>query len=184
MTIDGLNYVPNFIDAPTQAALIDEIDGQTWWTDLQRRVQHYGYKYDYKARKIDRSMHLGALPIWAQLLATKLIDEGYVPDLPDQLIVNEYEPGQGISAHVDCVSCFGSIVCSVTLGSGCAMDFTKVAGVQKQSLFLECGSLLVLNGAARYDWKHAIPARKSDKIGELSLPRSRRVSLTFRTVIL
>ncbi len=184
MLIAGLNYISGFIDESTQSLLLEQIDRQEWLTDLKRRVQHYGYKYDYKARKIDRSMYLGSLPIWSQPLATKLTEAGYMTDFPDQLIVNEYEPGQGISAHVDCMTCFGSIVCAVTLGSGCAIDFTEVAGAQKESLFLECGSLLVLSGRARYDWKHAIPARKSDRCGALSIARSRRVSLTFRTVIL
>jgi len=27
-------------------------------------VQHYGYRYDYKARTIDHSMRLGELPQW------------------------------------------------------------------------------------------------------------------------
>jgi alkylated DNA repair dioxygenase AlkB len=164
--------------------LLDAIDREQWLTDLHRRVQHYGYKYDYKARKIDRSMYLGALPLWVQPVAARLLSEGYMQDMPDQLIVNEYEPGQGIAAHVDCIPCFGSIVCSVTLGSQCVMELTEVAGLGSESLLLEYGSLLVLAGESRYNWKHGIPARKSDKFGGLLLRRSRRVSLTFRTVII
>jgi alkylated DNA repair dioxygenase AlkB len=49
-------------------------------------------------------------------------------------------------------------------------------------LLLERGSLLVLAGPARYDWRHSIPARKSDRIGDQVISRGRRVSLTFRTV--
>jgi alkylated DNA repair dioxygenase AlkB len=184
MIIEGLNYVPEFIDEPTQILLLDEIDRQPWLTDLQRRVQHYGYKYDYRARKIDKSMYLGCLPIWAQPLANRLRSDGYMQTVPDQLIVNEYEPGQGISAHVDCIPCFGAIVCSLTLGSGCTMEFTEVAGLRTESLLLECGSLLILAGAARYHWKHGIPARKSDRVNGCILRRSWRVSLTFRTAII
>jgi alkylated DNA repair dioxygenase AlkB len=183
MAIEGLNYVAEFIDRPAQQLLLAEIDRQPWLTDLQRRVQHYGYKYDYKARKIDRSMYLGALPIWSRSLAERLLAEGYMQDISDQLIVNEYEPGQGIAAHVDCIPCFGSIVCSLTLGSHCVMELTEVAGLRSESLLLACGSLLVLAGESRYDWKHGIPARKSDKFDGQSSRRDRRVSLTFRTVI-
>ena len=183
MGIEGLNYVAGFSDEPAQILLLEAIDRQPWLTDLHRRVQHYGYKYDYKARKIDRSMYLGSLPVWAQPVADRLLSEGYMQEVPDQLIVNEYEPGQGISAHVDCIPCFGSIVCALTLGSGCVMEFTQVAGLGAESLLLECGSLLVLAGAARYQWKHSIPARKSDKLDGGLLRRSRRVSLTFRTII-
>lgn len=102
-----------------------------------------GYKYDYKARKIDKSMYLGCLPIWVQPLAARLRfsdgeavpTAGYMQTVPDQLIVNEYDPGQGISAHVDCISCFGASVCSLTLGSGCMMKFTEVARFSRSQSF-------------------------------------------------
>jgi hypothetical protein len=42
-----------------------------------------------------------------------------------------------------------------------------------ESLALERGSLLVLAGAARYKWRHAIPGRKTDKVGEGSMARGR-----------
>ena len=45
-------------------------------------------------------------------------------------------------------------------------------------------SLLVLNGEARYDWTHEIAARKNDLIDGQRRPRGRRISLTFRKVIL
>jgi hypothetical protein len=54
MAIEGLNYVAGFIDEPAPILLLAAIDREPWLTDLQRRVQHYGDKYDYKARKIDR----------------------------------------------------------------------------------------------------------------------------------
>jgi alkylated DNA repair dioxygenase AlkB len=184
MAIQGLTYIAEFIDEPAQRQLIEEIDRQDWLTDLQRRVQHYGYKYDYKARKLDRSMYLGALPTWAQPLAARLLREGYMTANPDQLIVNEYTPGQGISAHIDCIPCFGAIVCSLTLGSHCVMKLTEVEGLGSESILLERGSLLVLAGESRYHWKHAIPARKSDKLDGQLRSRDRRVSLTFRTVII
>jgi hypothetical protein len=39
-----------------------------------------------------------------------------------------------------------------------------------------------LAGEARYDWRHAIPGRKIDKVDGRAVVRGRRVSLTFRTV--
>jgi len=115
--------------------------------------------------------------------AARLVTDGYMTAAPDQLIVNEYEPGQGISAHVDCVPCFGPVVCSVTLGSQCVMELTAVEGGEVKSLLLERGSLLVLAEDARYKWRHGIRGRKTDTFGEQVLTRGRRVSLTFRTVI-
>jgi alkylated DNA repair dioxygenase AlkB len=183
MTVDGLKYVAGYVTPTDEAALLAVVDAGPWLSDLRRRVQHYGYRYDYKARKVDPSMYLGPLPAWAQPLAARLVAHGHMPTAPDQLIVNEYEPGQGIAPHVDCVPCFGPVVCSVTLGSRCVMELSPVQRGDALSLLLERGSLLVLAGDSRYRWRHAIPGRKADTIDGQLVPRGRRVSLTFRTVI-
>lgn len=184
MTVPGLRYVPEYAAGPAEAALLAAVDAEPWRDDLKRRVQHYGYRYDYTARTVDPSMYLGPLPEWAQPLAARLVADGYMATAPDQLIVNEYEPGQGINAHVDCVPCFGPVVCSLTLGSQCVMELTAVEGGVVESLLLERGSLLVLSEDARYNWRHGIRGRKTDTVGEQVLARGRRVSLTFRTVII
>lgn len=174
--IPGLTYIPDFITPDEESALIDNIDRQPWLTDLKRRVQHYGYKYDYKARAVTDDAYLGTLPEWIDPVAQKL------PFKPDQAIVNEYLPGQGISAHVDCVPCFDDMIASLSLGSGAIMQFTN--GNEKQELYLKPCSLIVLSGEARYKWTHAIPSRKSDVVDGFKLERGRRISLTFRNVIL
>ena len=182
MVVPGLGYEPRFVTAIEGARLIDAVDGEPWLTDLKRRVQHYGYRYDYKARRVDRSMYLGPLPNWAGAAADRLVAEGHMADPPDQLIVNEYAPGQGIAPHVDCVPCFGPVVCSLTLGSACVMQLDAVGGTKATSIPLEPGSLLTLEGDARYIWRHGIPARKTDRHDGRIIPRARRVSLTFRTI--
>jgi len=182
MTVPGLSYVVGYVSGPEEARLLAAVDAAPWQSDLKRRVQHYGYRYDYKARKVEPSMYLGPLPDWAQSPASRLVSDGYMAAPPDQLIVNEYLPGQGITPHVDCIPCFGPVVCSITLGSPCVMTLSAVEGDGAESLRLERGSLLVLAGEARYKWRHAIPGRKTDIDGGQSLARGRRVSLTFRTV--
>src|SRR3954454_6625715 len=183
MAVPGLSYVVGYVSGPEEARLLAAVDAAPWQSDLKRRVQHYGYRYDYKARKVDPSMYLGPLPGWAQPLSGRLVADGYMAAAADQLIVNEYLPGQGITPHVDCVPCFGPVVCSVTLGSSCNMELSAVEGVGAESVVLERGSLVVLAGESRYECRHAIPGRKSDKVGGRVVPRGRRVSLTFRTVI-
>jgi alkylated DNA repair dioxygenase AlkB len=64
------------------------------------------------------------------------------------------------------------------------MEFTHVKTRQKTPLFLARRSLVVLSGEARYDWRHAIPGRKSDTQEGRMVPRGRRLSLTFRNVLL
>lgn len=183
LLIPGLRYIPDFIAADTETALLAAIDQQSWLSDLKRRVQHYGWRYDYKARGITEDLRIGAIPDWLAGLCKRLSAEGIFSRAPDQVIINEYQPGQGISAHVDCVPCFGDTVASISLGSVCVMDFTNASNGGKQSYLLEPRSLLVLSSDARYHWQHAIPARKTDKWHGQTIPRARRISLTFRTVI-
>ena len=180
--IGGLLYIADFIDEKTEATLIQTIDAQPWIMDLRRRVQHYGYRYDYKVRGLASDLYLGPIPEWLQPFCQKLQSEGYFSHIPDQVIVNEYLPGQGIASHTDCIPCFGDTIASISLGSGCQMDF--INGEARTSHYLEPQSLLVLSGKARYHWKHGIAARKSDKIDSAAMPRARRISLTFRNVIL
>lgn len=178
--IKGLAYCRAFLPPEDQVRLLQEVDARPWLNDLKRRVQHYGYKYDYKARSINHSMYAGSLPPFALDVAQRLMSRGLIEDMPDQLIVNEYQPGQGITAHIDCEPCFKNTIVTVSLGSACVMDFICVATKELTSVKLETGSALVLCDEARYDWMHRIQARKSDD----GIPRGRRVSLTFRNVIL
>jgi len=182
--IAGLQYLPDFINAETEALLIQAIDSQPWITELKRRVQHYGYKYDYKARGITQDFRIGAIPDWLAGLCADLRAQGYFMRTPDQVIINEYQPGQGISPHIDCVPCFGETIASLSLGSPCVMDFTHPQTGAKSSMLLEPRSLLVLSDDARYAWQHGIAARKIDRFDGHMISRTRRISLTFRTVIL
>lgn len=180
--ISGLTYVPEFITEKEQESIIETVDSVPWLSDLKRRTQHYGYKYDYTKKKIDDSLYLGPLPEWANHYATRLVTRGYFNQLPNQVIVNEYLPGQGISKHIDCVSCFDNIIGSISLNSACAMDLEHQQTHKSGSILLAPLSLLVFADEARYQWLHSIPARKEDLIGNVSVPRKRRISLTFRKV--
>lgn len=182
--ISGLSYVSDYISTALETVLIEQIDSQPWITELKRRVQHYGYKYDYKARGITQDLCIGAIPDWLAGLCADLQGQGYFAQTPDQVIINEYQPGQGISPHIDCVPCFGKTIASLSLGSPCVMDFTHPKTSAKSSMLLEPRSLLALSGEARYAWQHGIAARKTDRFNGHMISRTRRISLTFRTVIL
>ena len=179
---DGLTYLENYISEDEADRLVQEIDAAPWRTDLKRRVQHYGYRYDYKARQARREDYLGPLPELFQGLAERLTAEGHFETVPDQVIINEYQPGQGISAHIDCQPCFGDTIASLSLLSACVMRFASQIHSQQLELHLQSASLLVLKGDARHMWTHAIPARKTDVFEGQKHTRSRRISLTFRTM--
>jgi alkylated DNA repair dioxygenase AlkB len=178
---EGLTYISGYALEREVQELLSKIHEQPWSSELKRRVQHYGFRYDYRARRISRTDHLGPIPDWLLPICKKLVAEKIFPKQPDQVIINEYLPDQGIAPHIDCVPCFGETIASLSLGSSCEMVFSR-GDDQVQRLILEAGSLLVLTGAARFDYKHAIPARKTDVINGIRVPRQRRISLTFRTV--
>lgn len=182
--VPDLIYQAEYVTPAEHNTLLAEVNAQPWITELKRRVQHYGYRYDYRARQIDPSMRVGTLPAWLRALAERLRADGHIATTPDQVIVNEYTPGQGIADHIDCEPCFDNTVISLSLGSGCFMNFTQVKDKQRIPVWLEPRSIVVLRGAARYEWTHGIPARKSDELNGRKIERGTRISLTFRKVIL
>ena len=183
--ISGLRYVEDYIDERQHDWLLARIGEHEWLNDLKRRVQHYGFKYDYRARKVNHDMRIGELPEWLNRFSHKLYKDEHIPEVADQVIVNEYLSGQGISSHIDCEPCFKDTIVSLSLGSGCVMNFTnKFDKTKKIPVWLEPKSLVVLSGEARDKWLHGIPARKSDVWEGQKHNRERRVSLTFRKVII
>lgn len=183
MISPSASYYPDYVLASEAMDLLGHIDSSPWRNDLKRRVQHYGYRYDYKARRVTAESYLGPLPAWLGALAARLQAERIFDEVPDQVIVNEYLPGQGIAPHVDCEPCFGDIIASLSLVSACTMEFSQLGGPGGATQRLEPRSLLVLSGVSRFDWKHGIPARKSDEVDGKLVQRQRRVSLTFRNVV-
>lgn len=179
----GIVYSPDIVTAEEEDAIRLRLDADLWSNTLKRRVQHFGYVYDYKARSVTADAYLGRLPEWLERLAQRLVSQGYFTELPDQVIANEYMPGQGISAHVDCVPCFNDTIVSISLLSQCEMVFRDRSGSTAVALMLQRRSAVLLKGPGRYDWTHEIPARKSDLVGGARMMRDRRISLTFRKVI-
>ena len=146
-------------------------------------MQHYGYVYDYRRRTVTADMKLGDLPKWSYEFVDLLETQPAFSIRADQMIINEYIPGQGIAHHIDCEPCFGDIIASLSLNSTCIMTFIHSKTKTVKQILLKPNSLLIMSGEARYDWKHGIPARKSDRYDGTTYPRSRRVSVTFRKVI-
>ena len=187
--IPGLEYIPNFLSEDDESAIVKQIDQGEWSEELQRRVQHYGWRYDYKAGQVNHAMRLGPLPRWAEDVARRLVERGLVSSLPDQVIVNEYVKNQGIAPHVDSDS-FGDGIAMISLLESWEMVFRERRSKRKFSQRLEQRSAAIIKSEARYNWTHEIPKRNSEpgavppgKKIPARVPRNRRISLTFRKVI-
>ena len=183
-TVPGLKMFEEFLTPEEQAHCVERVDAATreWRNDLSRRVQHYGWRYDYKARAITPDMHIGALPDWLDKLAQKLYsDTGLFDRVPEQVIVNEYLPGQGIAMHTDHPG-FGPTVCTISLLDDWEMDFAE-HWKDKTPALLQSGSCVLLTDSARSGWQHGIAPRKTDSLDGGKRNRKRRLSLTFRTVL-
>lgn len=181
--IDGLSYRPGFLDDDAQRLLLERIDAAPWRQDLERRVQHYGWRYDYRSRQIAADMRIGPLPDWLAAIARRLYQESRLFERPpDQAIVNEYRPGQGIALHAD-RDCFGPAIATLSLGDDWEMRLRPpAASGGDQHILLMRGSVLVMAGEARWRWRHGIDKRKREKGAAGRRARRRWLSVTFRTV--
>jgi alkylated DNA repair dioxygenase AlkB len=176
--IPGLQYVPDYLDRATHDSLLTAADLDPWLMSVDHGVRIYGYRYSRANRAAFR---IGKLPPCVGELAVRLCRDGFLPKVPDQMVANDYPPGSGIFAHVD-PAVFGDVVASVSLGSTCIMRFSHRESDRSEELLLEPRSVLVLSGDARWAWQHEIPARVVDTWQGTEVPRSRRVSLTFRVM--
>ena len=174
-SIEGFSYHKEFISSDDEGLLIKHADSHPWDTTWRRRIQQYGFSYGTSRRE-----SLGDMPDWLSWLCSRLREERIFRETPNQVIINEYLPGQGIAPHVDYRSNYGSTVASLSLGSPVVMDFMSKEK-KKISHLLEPRSLFVLSGPARFDWKHGIAPRKMDHYLGAVVTRGRRLSCTFRT---
>jgi alkylated DNA repair dioxygenase AlkB len=170
--IPGLRYLPAYVSEAAERDLVAAIDALPWNTEWKRRRQPYGAGYGNSAEG-------PPIPAWGRRLGERMFAEGVTESPFDQMLVNEYQPGVGISMHCD-YEPYGRTVVSLSLLAHCVMDFHHVATGRRESLLLEPRSLLILNDEARYDWEHGIAARKRDVWQGMPFDRGRRLSVTYR----
>lgn len=207
VVVPGLVLVEDFINEEEHKRLWDLFgaDDAPWEESLSRRVQHYGIPFNYRTLMLDYNRAVNPIPAELGEISERMIDfankrresaeiagddtvvkrsEGMPAFALGQLTVNEYEPGQGIAAHVDTYNCFGPEILVISLGSAAAMNMQNRSTGQRKAVMLPLRSLLLLSGPARYEWSHAIPSRHRDKVDGVFMDRTRRISLTFREALL
>ncbi|KAE8055809.1 hypothetical protein FH972_012630 [Carpinus fangiana] len=209
LNIPGLYLLHDFVSPKEEEELLAAVDDKPWKGLAKRRVQHYGYEFCYETRNVNTRQHLGELPSFVSSILERI---SLFPNLDnhanivlDQLTVNEYPLGVGLSPHIDTHSAFEGFIFSLSLAGPCIMEFrrytegawlpntsstsTKVQTPEngpnflRRAIYLPPRSMLLLSGEARYAWHHYIPHHKIDIVKDRVVRRGpRRVSFTFRKV--
>ena len=213
--IPGLKLIEGFVSSEEETEILNWLErmndesGEDYWetrvqgkkNPMKRRVQHYGYRFNYDTNMPDLEPKDSNLPDIFQPLIKRFLDIGLIDEIPNQLTINEYTPGQGILSHIDTHSAFSDHIISISLSSDCGMEFCKYDDPKcKIGIYLPRLSCFVLSDEARYAWKHGITKKTFDHV-QIDLPddnsvanqyfppselrkRERRISLTFRKVLI
>jgi len=187
---EGLYLIEDFISEEEEIMLMERLSEGEWWTSLSRRVQHFGYVFDYNIRGCDPNAPIGKFPSW--LTDVINVSDSTPRNLPsdllpfiesfDQATVNEYECGQGIRRHTDNPEAFHDGIASLSLNSPVVMCFQHADKDLRKCVLIPRRSLLLMTGPSRYDWTHCIRHRTVDCINGEVVKRELRISITFRHI--
>jgi alkylated DNA repair dioxygenase AlkB len=172
---EGFLFQPDFISAEEEQALLHEIarlplaEAKYKQYTARRRIAYFGFGYDFTANR------LGAAPP-APAFLDPLRDKvahwmGLAPETLEQALATEYRPGTPLGWHRDAPD-FGRVA-GVSLGGWARMRLRRYPRGKDEPITLELAprSAYQMQGAARWQWQHSIPAT-----------RELRYSITFRTL--
>jgi len=167
--------------------------------EFQYPMQHQQRKETTTARTIKSALPQPLAEIAKELVKRDVFSSSFPPN---HVLLNEYQPGQGILAHTD-GSSYESRTATLSLGSDIVIEFrirltsNEIGTIENPTattnspiqVLLEAGSLLVFQGNAYINYCHGIPMdvlqdETTDKC--LNAPPNRKVSrglrfsLTFR----
>lgn len=201
-------YVPNFISKFEEDYLLQQVYSapKPKWTQLSgRRLQNWG------GLPHPRGMLAEKIPEWLENYAEKISSYGvFDGKVANHVLVNEYNPGEGIMPHEDGPLYFPTVT-TISLGSHTLLNFYHPVRKEEHdeeasipqteenryflSLLVEPRSLLILRDEMYITYLHGIKPLYEDTINENianikatnasigdTLARSRRVSLTIRYV--
>jgi alkylated DNA repair dioxygenase AlkB len=172
---EGFVYRPDFITPEQEQALLAHIaalelePAKYKEYTARRRVAYFGHDYDFSANRLGEAP---PLPSFLEPLREKL--SAWIDVAPQAFVtalVAEYRAGTPLGWHRDAPDY--ERVAGVSLGGWARMRFRRYPPGEDKPLVLELAprSAYQMQGAARWQWQHSIPATK-----EL------RYSITFRTL--
>jgi alkylated DNA repair dioxygenase AlkB len=172
---EGFQYTSDFIAGSEEKAVVQDLQALHFEEFKfhgfvgRRRVVSFGWRYDFNGGGLQKTDDMPAflLPLreraahFAGMMAMSL----------QQVLLTEYRPGAAIGWHKD-RSVFGDVI-GISLLSTCRFRLRRKVGKtwQRASVELQPRSAYLLQGPARTEWEHSIPAVES-----------LRYSITFRNI--
>ena len=177
-TAPGFSLRPEYITSEEENSLLADAASGPWQNDYRRRIQQYGLGYG--GERGAKPTWIRDFPDWLKPLAKRVAQDAGFGRFPENCVINEYIPPQGIAPHKD-YAAFGPTVACVSLGSHILLDLIQPESERRITLHVPARSLWVMTGEARSQWQHGIAPRLTDVIEGQRRTRDRRVSITFRT---
>uniref|UniRef100_A0A7S1GBR1 Fe2OG dioxygenase domain-containing protein n=1 Tax=Bicosoecida sp. CB-2014 TaxID=1486930 RepID=A0A7S1GBR1_9STRA len=199
--LPSVAYYPDFVTPEEEGELLAStyLAAAPWHPLRKRRLQMYG------GTPAAEGMRAQPLPPFMHACARALVEAGvFAADAPpNHVLLNEYEPGQGIMPHKD-GPLYHPVVAILSLRSSCCLDFwpsleasSREGGAPVASVLCRPRSLLVFREAAYTDVWHSIRERDADpitdtvanrdmlglEVGDVVVREDTRVSFTIRRVL-
>eukprot|EP00873_Tetraselmis_striata_P024315 jgi/Tetstr1/444579/TSEL_032430.t1 len=203
-TLPTVYYVPDYVSEAEEGQILREIrSSKCKWTQVSgRRLQNHGGLVHSKGWLIQQ-----ALPSWLQRYTERMAREIDVfgdGQAPNHVLVNSYQPGEGILPHED-GPLYQADVCILSLGAPAVLRFQRKPAdgdssgepVEQASVACLPRSLLIFSDDAYTDCLHGIDAAEVEQLDDTlmntqatglkpgdALPRAgERISLTARRVL-
>jgi alkylated DNA repair protein alkB family protein 6 len=191
--INRISYIPRFV--PEDSQFYETLLRQSLFA-LEDNVSSLKYA-KRKVAMYDNIADNGVpMPSWLEALATILVETNIFERKPNHVLVNVYEPGQGIMAHTDGPE-YMAKTATLSIGGPALIKFAPRLksidiGVKSSNeicqVFLGKGSLLIFENEAYRDHLHSIEETKSEITSEAcingrtgeTIYRDFRISFTFR----
>ena len=169
--IGGVAHVREWVSSEEEAELLrcaDSAPPDGWTTLRGRRLQMFG------GQPAMPMVH-EPLPAWVQSVCEQLVRAGVFPEdsPPNHVLLNEYQPGQGIDAHKD-GPLYAARVAILSLGSHTAFEFLEedtssdvIVRRPLASLLLPRRGLLVFEGDAYAHALHTVSRATEDDTSAL-----------------
>ena len=168
---EGFQYLPDFLSNEEELILLSFVQTLDWenihmhGVIAKRKVVHFGMDYSYDTRRV--SPTTPAPPVLTFLIDRAAKVMKVKPEDLKEILISYYPVGAPIGWHRD-APMFESVF-GVSLGNECVMKFRSENESFKK--VLEPRAAYVIQGPARWNWQHHIPAVKEE-----------RYSITFRTL--